>query len=141
MDLDTYESCLHALEACKDRFVAGSILVFDEYLVTNGEMRAFFDFQSRYELEWHYRSWGLEVAEMNAEMVLSRWKRVLYYMAAVTMHLLDGRYLWKIFSRRFWRFWLGAPAGDILFMLSAAGVRQSVSLEITGLGSLQQTRR
>lgn len=50
MDLDTYESCLHALETCKDHFVVGSILVFDEYLVTNGEMRAFYDFQKRYEL-------------------------------------------------------------------------------------------
>ena len=52
MDLDTYESCLHALETCKDRFIEGSILVFDEYLVTNGEMRAFYEFQSQYELEW-----------------------------------------------------------------------------------------
>ena len=69
MDLDTYESCLHALETCKDRFVEGSILVFDEYLVTNGEMRAFFEFQNQYELEWRYRAWGLEIWEMNLEMV------------------------------------------------------------------------
>ena len=75
MDLDTYESCLHALETCKDRFVEGSILVFDEYLVTNGEMRAFFEFQSQYELEWRYRAWGLEIFEMNLEMVTARWKR------------------------------------------------------------------
>ncbi|MGY4711352.1 class I SAM-dependent methyltransferase [Mycolicibacterium sp. CBM1] len=136
MDLDTYESCLHGLETCKDHFVEGSILVFDEYLVTNGEMRAFFEFQSRYELEWNYRSWGLEVGEMNAEMVTSRWKRAMYYTAAVTMHLLDGRYLWKFLTKRYWRFWLGAPIGDILFMLGAAGLRKSVSLEITGLGKL-----
>ena len=69
MDLDTYESCLHALETCKDRFIEGSILVFDEYLVTNGEMLAFYEFQSRYELEWRYRAWGLETMEMNLEMV------------------------------------------------------------------------
>ncbi|WP_237159572.1 class I SAM-dependent methyltransferase [Mycolicibacterium rhodesiae] len=136
MDLDTYESCLHGLETCKHHFTEGSILVFDEYLVTNGEMRAFFDFQNKYGLEWKYRAWGLEIGEMNAEMVTSPAKRVMYYLAAVTMHLLDGRYLWKIFTKRFWRFWLGAPIGDIAFMIGAAGLRKSVSLEITGLGTL-----
>lgn len=141
MDLDTYESCLHALETCKDRFVEGSILVFDEYLVTNGEMLAFYEFQNRYGLEWRYRAWGLEVGEMNAEMVTSPWKRAIYRLAAIAIHLLDGRYLWKIFTKRYWRFWLGAPIGDIVFMLGAAGVRKSVSLEITGLGKLDPTRR
>jgi len=136
MDLDTYESCLHALEACKDSFIKGSILVFDEYLVTNGELLAFFEFQDRYGLEFQYRAWGLEVGEMNAEMVTSRWRRPFYYLAAVFIHVLDGRYLWKIFSNRFWRFWLGAPIGDIVFMMGAAGHRKSVSLEITGLGQL-----
>jgi hypothetical protein len=141
MDLDTYESCLHALETCRERFVVGSVLVFDEYLVTNGELRAFFEFQSRYGLEFRYRAWGLEVGEMNAAMVTTRWKRAMYYLAAVAIHLVDGRYLWRIFSRRFWRFWLGAPTGDILFMLGAAGLRKSVSLEITGLGTLDPMRR
>jgi hypothetical protein len=141
MDLDTYESCLHALETCKDRFVEGSILVFDEYLVTNGEMLAFFEFQDRYDLEFRYRAWGLEVGEMNAAMVTSPAKRVMYYLAAIAIHLVDGRYLWKIFTRRYWRFWLGAPMSDIVFMLGAAGVRKSVSLEITGLGKLDPTRR
>lgn len=141
MDLDTYDSCLHALETCKERFVEGSILVFDEYLVTNGELRAFFEFQNRYGLEFRYRAWGLEVGEMNAAMVTTRWKRAMYYLAAVAIHLLDGRYLWKVFSRRFWRFWLGAPTGDIAFMLGAAGLRKSVSLEITGLGKLDPAQR
>jgi hypothetical protein len=140
MDLDTYESCLHALETCKDRFVEGSILVFDEYLVTNAEMLAFFEFQKRYGVQFQYRAWGLEVAEMKAEMVTSRWKRAMYYLAETTLHLLDGRYLWKLFTRRYWRFWLGAPIGDILFMLGAAGERKSVSLEITGLGKLDPMR-
>lgn len=143
MDLDTYESCLHALETCKDHFVEGSILVFDEYLVTNGEMRAFYEFQSRYELEWRYRAWGLEIWEMNVEMVASRWKRLVYYLALIPGYWLmgDGRYAWTFFSKRFWRFWLGAPAGDLLFMLGAAGQRKSVSIEITGLGKLDRTRR
>jgi hypothetical protein len=141
MDLDTYESCLHALETCKDRFAVGSILVFDEYLVTNGELRAFFEFQARYGLEFQYRSWGLEVGEMNAELVISPWKRFLYYLMAVAIHLLGGRFIWKVFTRRFWRFWLGAPIGDILFMMGAAGQRKSVSLEITGLGNLDPTRQ
>ncbi|MEZ0355534.1 class I SAM-dependent methyltransferase [Mycobacterium sp. SA01] len=141
MDLDTYESCLHALETCKDRFIEGSILVFDEYLVTNGELRAFFEFRERYGLEFKYRAWGLEIGEMNAEMVISRWKRPLYYLTAVAIHLLGGRFLWKILTKRFWRFWLGAPIGDILFMMGAAGHRKSVSLEITGLGNLDPTRR
>jgi hypothetical protein len=142
MDLDTYESCLHALEACKDHFIEGSILVFDEYLVTNGEMRAFYEFQSRYGLEWRYRAWGLEIMEMNVEMVAARWKRVLYYVLLIPGYWLigDGRYAWTWFRRRFWRFWLGAPIGDILFMLGAAGQRKSVSLEITGLGKLDRTR-
>jgi hypothetical protein len=142
MDLDTYESCLHALETCKDRFIEGSILVFDEYLVTNAEMRAFFEFQNQYELEWRYRAWGLEVMEMNLEMVASRWKRVTYYLLWIAAYWLagDGSYVWKFFSKRFWRFWLGAPIGDILFMLGAAGQRKSVSLEITGLGKLDQAR-
>lgn len=141
MDLDTYESCLHALEACKDRFIEGSILVFDEYLVTNGEMRAFFEFQSRYELQWRYRAWGLEIMEMNVEMITARWKRVLYYLLLIAGYWLmgDGQYAWAVFRRRFWRFWLGAPVGDILFMLGAAGQRKSVSLEITGLGKLDRT--
>ena len=142
MDLDTYESCLHALETCKDRFVEGSILVFDEYLVTNAEMRAFFEFQSQYELEWRYRAWGLEIMEMNVEMVVARWKRVTYYLLWIAAYWLagDGSYVWKFFRRRFWRFWLGAPIGDILFVLGAAGQRKSVSLEITGLGKLDRTR-
>jgi hypothetical protein len=78
---------------------------------------------------------------MNAEMVTAPWKRAMYFMAAIAVHLLDGRYLWKIFTKRFWRFRLGAPIGDILFMLGAAGLRKSVSLEITGLGKLDPTRR
>ena len=142
MDLDTYESCVHALEACKDRFVEGSILVFDEYLVTNGEMLAFYEFQSRYELEWHYRAWGLEMMEMNVHMVTARWKRALYCILAIPVFLFlgEGRFLWACFRRPFWRFWLGAPIGDILFMLGAAGSRKSVSVEITGLGKLDRSR-
>ncbi len=138
MDLDTYESCLHALETCKDHFIRGSILVFDEYLVTNGEMRAFYDFQRRYGLEWEYRAWGLEMIEMNVAMVTSRWKRLLYSIAAIPLHVIfgDGRYSWACFREPFWRFWLGAPKGDIFFMLGVAGSRKSVSIEITGLGKL-----
>ena len=143
MDLDTYESCLHALETCKDRFVEGSILVFDEYLVTNGEMRAFFEFQSQHRLEWRYRAWGLEIMEMNIEMVTARWKRAVYYLLWIAGYWLmgDGSYVWKFFRKRFWRFWMGAPIGDILFILGAAGQRKSVSLEITGLGKLDRTRQ
>jgi hypothetical protein len=142
MDLDTYESCLHALETCKDRFIQGSILVFDEYLVTSGEMRAFYEFQSRYELEWRYRAWGLEIMEMNVEMIASRWKRMWDYIVVIALYWLigDGRYVWAFFNKRFWRFWLGAPIGDIAFMLGAAGQRKSVSLEITGLGKLTPSR-
>jgi Methyltransferase domain len=142
MDLDTYESCLHALETCKEHFVEGSILVFDEYLVTNGEMRAFYEFQDQYELEWRYRAWGLEIWEMNVEMVAARWKRMAYYLITICVYWLigDGSYAWRFLRRRFWRFWLGAPFGDILFMLGAAGQRKSVSLEITGLGKLDRTR-
>jgi hypothetical protein len=55
-DLDTYESCQHALEMCKDHFVVGSVLVFDEYLVTNDEIGAFYEFQDRYRLEWRCRA-------------------------------------------------------------------------------------
>ncbi|WP_431236972.1 class I SAM-dependent methyltransferase [Mycolicibacterium aichiense] len=139
MDLDVYESCLHALETCKERFVIGSILVFDEYLVTNGELLAFYEFQKRYELEWHYRAWGLETWEMNFARVTSPWKRRVYYAFAIMMYLLDGRFVWKIFTKRFWHFWLGAQPGDILFVLGAAGQRKSVSLEITGLGKLAGT--
>jgi hypothetical protein len=143
MDLDTYESCLHALETCKDRFIEGSILVFDEYLVTNGEMRAFYEFQSKYQLEWRYRAWGLEIWEMNLEMVASRWKRMVYYLILIAGYwsIGDGSYAWTFFRRRFWRFWLGAPIGDILFMLGAAGQRKSVSLEITGLGKIDRSRQ
>jgi hypothetical protein len=143
MDLDTYESCLHALETCKDRFIEGSILVFDEFLVTNGEMRAFFEFQRQYGLEWRYRAWGLEIWEMNLEMVAARWKRLLYYVILIAGYWLkgDGSYAWAFFRKRFWRFWLGAPIGDILFMLGAAGQRKSVSLEITGLGKLDRSGR
>jgi hypothetical protein len=143
MDLDTYESCRHALETCKDDFVEGSILVFDEYLVTNGEMLAFYEFQSRYELQWRYRAWGLEAWEMNFGMVTARWKRAVYYLMLIAVYwsVGDGSYAWTFFRRRFWRFWLGAPIGDILFMLGAAGQRKSVSLEITGLGKLDRSRQ
>ena len=138
MDLDTYESCLHALETCKDHFVEGSILIFDEYLVTNGEMQAFYEFQRKYDLQWRYRSWGLEIWEMNIEMVTSRWKRVAYYFLLITFYwvLGNGNFSWAFWTKRFWRFWLSAPVGDIAFMLGAAGQRKSVSLEITGLGKL-----
>ncbi len=143
MDLDTYESCLHSLETCKDRFVEGSILVFDEYLVTNAEMQAFYEFQRKYNLQWRYRSWGLEIWEMNIEMVTSRAKRWMYYLLAIAMYwsVGNGNFAWAFFTKRFWRFWLGAPLGDILFMLGAAGQRKSVSLEITGLGELARTHR
>lgn len=142
MDLDTYDSCLHALETCKEHFTAGSILVFDEYLVTNGEMRAFYEFQSQYDLEWRYRAWGLEMWEMNIEMVAARWKRAVYYLVVIAVYWLmgEGRYVWAFFSRRFWRFWLGAPIGDILFILGAAGQRKSVSIELTSLGKLDRSR-
>ena len=75
---------------------------------------------------------------MNIEMVVARWKRVGYRFAAIAAYWLigNGSYAWAFFGRRFWRFWLGAPSGDILFMLGAAGQRKSVSLEITGLGTL-----
>ena len=143
MDLDTYESCLHALETCKDRFVEGSILVFDEYLVTNGELLAFYEFQSKYDLEFRYRAWGLEAWEMNFAMVTPRWRRAAYYLAMIALYwsMGDGSYAWTFFRRRFWRFWLGAPIGDILFILGAAGQRKSVSLEITGLGKLDRSRQ
>jgi hypothetical protein len=139
MDLDTYDSCVHALETCKDRFVEGSILVFDEYLVTNSEMRAFYEFQSRYELEWRYRAWGLEIMEMNLEMVTARWRRAVYYLIWIIGYRLlgDGNYIWNFFRGRFWRFWLGAHLDDILFMISVGGQRKSVSMEITGLGKLR----
>lgn len=142
MDLDTYESCVHALEICKNRFTEGSILVFDEYFVSNGEMRAFYEFQKRYELEWRYRAWGLEMMEMNVQMVTSPWKRALYCLLAIPVYLFlgEGRFLWACFRRPFWRFWLGAPIGDILFLLGAAGSRKSVSIEITGLGKLDPPR-
>ncbi|WP_243393870.1 class I SAM-dependent methyltransferase [Mycobacterium ahvazicum] len=142
MDLDTYESCLHALETCKEHFVPGSILVFDEYLVTNGEMRAFFEFQSRYELEWQYRAWGLEMMEMNLEMVTARWKRIFYRMVAIPVYWLigEGSFAVKFLRKPFWRFWFGAPISDVIFLLGAAGSRKSVSLEITGLGKLERTR-
>ena len=131
MDLDTYESCLHALETCKDRFVEGSILV---------EMLAFFEFQSRYGLQWCYRAWGLEIGEMNVEKVISPWKRLVYYLVSIGVYCggTTGLYAWAFFDRRFWRFWLGAPVSDIGFVLSAAGERKSVSLEITGLGMLNK---
>ena len=138
MDLDTYASCLHALETCKERFVEGSVLVFDEYLVTSGEMRAFYEFQSQYELEWRYRAWGLEIMEMNVEMVTARWRRGVYYLVWIAGHWLlgDGSYVWKFLRSQFWRFWLGAHVSDMLFMLAVGGQRKSVSLEITGLGTL-----
>lgn len=138
MDLDTYESCLHALETCKERFEVGSILVFDEYLVTNGEMRAFYEFQEKYGFEFRYRAWGLEIMEMNANMVADRAKRRLHRVQAFQMQRIfgDGAYVWKVWDSRFWRFWLGAPWGDIRFMLGAVGQRKSVSLEITSLGRL-----
>lgn len=143
MDLDTYESCLHALETCKEHFVEGSILVFDEYLVTNGEMRAFYEFQRRYGLQWRYKTWGLEIWEMNVEMVTSRWKRFMYYFLAIAVYWTvgGGSYAWTFYDKRFWRFWLGAPFGDIAFMLGAAGQRKSVSLELTGLGELATVGR
>lgn len=138
MDLDTYESCLHALETCKERFEVGSILVFDEYLVTNGEMRAFYEFHERYGFEFQYRAWGLEIMEMNVAMVSDRAKRFLHRMEALQVQRLlgDGSYVWKVWDERFWRFWLGAPWGDIRFMLGAVGQRKSVSLEIVSLGRL-----
>lgn len=141
MDLDTYQSCHHALETCKDHFVEGSVLVFDEYLVTNGEMRAFYEFQEKYDLQWRYRAWGLEVWEMNVEMVTSRWRRLYYYLILIVRNwaLGDEHYAWMALGPRFWRFWLCAPWRDIIFMLGAAGQRKSVSIEITGLGKLSRT--
>lgn len=140
MDLDTYESCLHALETCKEHFVEGSILVFDEYLVTNGEIKAFYEFQKRYGLQWRYRAWGLEVMEMNTEMIPAVWKRVLYYAVGIPLYWLvgEGRFASAFYRRPFWRFWFGAPLGDMLFLLATAGPRKSVSLEITGRGQLDQ---
>lgn len=138
MDLDTYESCLHALETCKERFTVGSILVFDEYLVTNGEMRAFYEFQQKYDFDFRYRAWGLEIMEMNVAMVTDRVKRLIHQVEWFQAQRLlgDGSYVWKLWDKRFWRFWLRAPWGDIRFMLGAIGQRKSVSLEITALGRL-----
>ncbi len=138
MDLDTYESCLHALETCKGRFEVGSVLVFDEYLVTNGELSAFYQFQKKYSLEFRYRAWGLEIMEMNTAMVNNRLKRLIHRIEAFQAQRLigDGSFVWKVWDRRFWRFWLSAPWHDIRFMLGAVGQRKSVSIEITSLGRL-----
>jgi hypothetical protein len=112
-------------------------------LVTNGEMQAFYEFQAKYELEWQYRTWGLEIWEMNVEMVTTGWKKVMYYFLAIAVYWLvgNGSYAWAFFTKRFWRFWLGAPVSDIFFMLGVAGQRKSVSLEITGLGKLDRLRQ
>jgi hypothetical protein len=85
---------------------------------------------------------GLEIMEMNIEMISARWKRVLYSLLTIASHWLlgYGDYSWMFFRRRFWQFWLCAPIGDIMFMLGAAGQRKSVSLEITDLGKLDRTR-
>ena len=138
MDLDTYESCHHALETCRDRFVEGSILVFDEYLVTNGEMRAFYEFQQKYGLRWKYRAWGLEIMEMNVEMTISPPKRVFNYLVTIATFwgLGAGKQFWMVFLKDFWNFWLSAPLGDVWFMVAAAGQRKSVSIEILDLGKL-----
>jgi hypothetical protein len=75
-------------------------------------------------------------------MISARWKRALYSLSIIASHWLVGygSYSWMFFRRPFWRFWLGAPIGDIVFMLGAAGQRKSVSLEITDLGTLDCTR-
>lgn len=123
MDLDTYESCLHALEACKERFEVGSILVFDEYLVTNGEMRAFFfEFREKYGFDFRYRAWGgREIMEMNTSMVTDRAKRAFHRAEAFYAQRIlgDGSYVWKVWDKRFWRFWLGAPWGGTSASCSA----------------------
>ncbi|EUA27665.1 methyltransferase mtfA domain protein [Mycobacterium intracellulare] len=79
---------------------------------------------------------------MNLEMVTARPKRAVYYLITMALHwtIGGGSYAWTIFRKRFWRFWLGAPIADMLFMLGAAGQRKSVSLEITGLGKLDRRR-
>jgi len=65
-------------------------------------------------------AWGLEGMEMNMEMVVTRWKRVTYSLLWIAAFWVagDGSYVWKFFRRRFWRFWLGAPIGDILSCLA-----------------------
>ncbi len=138
MDLDTYESCLHALEACKDRFVPGSILVFDEYLVTNCEMRAWYEFQEKYGLKWNYRAWGLETMEMNVEMTVSPFKRFINYLKAIFSFWFYGcgNQVWMFWRSAFRRFWFSAPASDVLWFFAHAGQSKSVSLEITDLGKL-----
>ena len=81
---------------------------------------------------------------MNIEMITARWKRALFYIVAIPLYWLVGRErvtsASAFFRRPFWRFWLGAPTSDLLFMLGAAGSRKSVSLEISGLGKLERIR-
>ena len=67
-------------------------------------------------------------------------KRPLYYMVGIPLYWLvgEGRFATAFYRKPFWRFWFGAPVGDLLFLLGATGPRKSVSLEITGLGELRR---
>lgn len=56
IDCDLYESTLEALELCKDKFVDGSILLFDDWFNYKGsgfkgEQKAFYKFKSTIETE------------------------------------------------------------------------------------------
>jgi hypothetical protein len=63
-------------------------------------------------------------------------------MIAIPVYWLigEGSFALKCLRKPFWRFWLGAPISDMLFLLGAVGSRKSVSLQITGLGKLDRIR-
>mmetsp|Transcript_96926 Transcript_96926/g.312956 ORF Transcript_96926/g.312956 Transcript_96926/m.312956 type:complete len:162 (-) Transcript_96926:60-545(-) len=123
LDLDTYEGTLHALETCRERLGVGSMIVFDDLLVLNGQMRAFFEFQQRHGLEYSITSWGCNCMMANSS---KRIRRQQYFDQVV---------------KDPWQLVLGmvhyASWDDYLFTLSLPCNPTAVGVRVTGLGGLR----
>lgn len=68
LDADTYESTLYVLEQLKSQIVAGTVIVFDEYLGIpnwkNNEFKAWKEFRQSQKLDYCYIGFGPEQAAL-----------------------------------------------------------------------------
>eukprot|EP00747_Dinoflagellata_sp_TGD_P030881 gnl/TRDRNA2_/TRDRNA2_134926_c0_seq2.p1 gnl/TRDRNA2_/TRDRNA2_134926_c0~~gnl/TRDRNA2_/TRDRNA2_134926_c0_seq2.p1 ORF type:complete len:318 (-),score=39.31 gnl/TRDRNA2_/TRDRNA2_134926_c0_seq2:140-1093(-) len=74
MHIDTsgYETTSEILEMCRMQLVPGSILVFDDWMMSvSFEMEAFFDFHRKYDFEYEFTSWGDEIMSRNVNGLMS----------------------------------------------------------------------
>uniref|UniRef100_A0A7S2C121 Methyltransferase FkbM domain-containing protein n=1 Tax=Alexandrium andersonii TaxID=327968 RepID=A0A7S2C121_9DINO len=124
VDIDTYEGAKHTLEACRKRFVPGTIIAFDDFHVLNGEFKAFYEFQKEHSFQYTWNSWGNDIGYKN---IISL-KTFLCWM--VGFNFINTRMFQVVMGIRW-----STSFMDYIHMVFSF-YNNAVSLHITDVGSL-----